>query len=107
MSEHIPDHFIEQMADRFRMLSDPTRLSILKVLLDGERSVGDIVAESGHSQANVSKHLALLTRAGLLGRRKEGLKVFYSVVDPLVSALCEVACRHIGGRTAPRSRRRR
>ncbi len=91
----IPDEFLERAAEKFRMLADPTRLSILRTLTTGERSVGTVVAETGHNQANVSKHLKMLADAGMVRRRKEGLQVFYSLGDPLIEQLCELVCGSI------------
>ncbi|MFO0950456.1 MAG: metalloregulator ArsR/SmtB family transcription factor [Isosphaeraceae bacterium] len=88
----IPDEFLERVAEKFRMLGDPTRLLILRTLLGGERNVGSVVLETGQNQANVSKHLKMLTEAGLVRRRKEGLQVFYAVNDPLIGKLCELVC---------------
>ena len=55
-------------------------------------SVGDLVEMTRAGQANVSKQLQLLLRAGLVARRKEGLRVYYSIVDPSVFDICEVVC---------------
>ena len=88
MSDEIPDEFLERMAERFRLLGDATRLAILRCLMQhGERNVGQIVSAIQRSQANVSKHLKQLHQAGLLGRRKDGLQVFYRLSDPLVEKL--------------------
>ncbi len=95
MAVAIPDEFLDRMAEKFRMLADPTRLAILRALLDGEKSVGRVVEETGQGQANVSKHLKLLAEAGIVGRRKEGLQVFYAVADPLIERLCELVCGSI------------
>jgi len=95
MAGMIPDSLLDQMAEKFRMLADPTRLAILRCLMDGERSVGQVVQESGRGQANVSKHLKMLAESGLVSRRKEGLMVYYRVADPLVEQLCELVCRNI------------
>jgi len=95
MSTLIPDEFLELMADKFRMLADPTRLAILRVLMQGERNVTQVVAETGRSQANASKHLKMLAEAGLVARRKEGLQVFYRLDDPLVEKLCKLVCETI------------
>ena len=61
------------IAERFRLLSEPTRLRLLDLMADGERSVGSLADELGCTQANVSKHLALLADAGLVRRRRDGL----------------------------------
>lgn len=67
----------------FHGLSDPTRLSILLALLDGERRVTDLVAAVGSSQSNVSNHLACLRECGLvLDRPAERRQVFYSIARP-------------------------
>jgi ArsR family transcriptional regulator len=95
MADSIPDEFLDLMAEKFRMLSDPTRLAILRVLMGGERSVGRVVEETGRGQANVSKHLKMLAEAGLVARRKEGLQVFYRLNDPLVEKLCALVCETI------------
>jgi ArsR family transcriptional regulator len=88
----IPDELLDQVAARFRLLGDPMRLAILRSLMAGEKSVGQVVEETGGGQANVSKHLKLLHDAGLIARRKAGLQVFYGVCDPLVERLCTLVC---------------
>jgi len=95
MATPIPDEFLDLMAEKFRMLADPTRLAILRALMAGERSVSQVIAETGRNQANVSKHLKMLAEAGLVARRKEGLQVFYKVNDPLVERLCRLVCETI------------
>ncbi len=93
-SEHlVPKSLLDQAARRFKMLSEPVRLDILDQLhVEGELNVQQIVAATGHSQANVSKHLGLLSREGLARRRKEGLYVFYSIADPMLSEICRAIC---------------
>ena len=68
------------------------RLRILHVLQAGERCVNDILGEVGGSQANVSKHLSVLKRAGLVECRREGINVFYRIEDPAVFAICRICC---------------
>jgi ArsR family transcriptional regulator len=80
------------VAERFRALGEPTRIRILDALRQRERSVTDLVAATGASQANVSKHLALLLRLGFVSRRKEGNHTYYRVGDPDVFRLCELVC---------------
>lgn len=75
-------------AQLFHGLSDPTRLSILLCLLDGERRVTDLVAAVGSSQSNVSNHLACLKGCGLVvDRPGERRQVFYSIAHPELRAL--------------------
>ncbi|MCX6901843.1 MAG: metalloregulator ArsR/SmtB family transcription factor [Verrucomicrobia bacterium] len=81
---------MDRMAARFRALGEPMRLRILQVICKESRSVNDIVAATGSTQANISKHLALLTTAGILEREKDGQRVFYGVKDKLALKLCEL-----------------
>jgi DNA-binding transcriptional ArsR family regulator len=88
------------IADRFRVLAEPMRLKILHALWDGELMVGEVIGEVGGLQANVSKHLGVLSNAGLVTRRKEGLRVFYRIADSTVFELCEVVCASLHDRLA-------
>jgi DNA-binding transcriptional ArsR family regulator len=82
---------MDALAERFRLLSEPTRLRLLWLVAERERCVGDLAQELGCTQANVSKHLSMLADAGLLQRRKEGLHCYHLVADPEVFDLCEAA----------------
>lgn len=71
---------VELGARLLRGLGDPTRLGILLLLLhEGEQRVTDLVAATGSSQANVSKHLACLRECGLVSARPHGRETFYRV----------------------------
>ena len=74
------------------MLGDPLRLELLHRLGDSEMAVGALVEATGAGQANVSKHLQILLRAGLVQRRKEGLQAYYKIVDPSIFQLCDLVC---------------
>jgi DNA-binding transcriptional ArsR family regulator len=88
----LSDAQLDRIADRFGLLAEPMRLRILAALKDGERSVTDLVALSGGTQANVSRHLNHLRRGGVVNRRKAGTWVYYTIADPTVFALCSVVC---------------
>jgi DNA-binding transcriptional ArsR family regulator len=60
-------------------LADPTRLHIIAVLRDGERSVNDIVGSVDIDQSGVSRHLRILQETGFVRVRPEGQKRFYSL----------------------------
>lgn len=94
------DKTMELVAERFRVMGDPQRLRLLQALGDRERAVADLAREGGTSQANASKHLAVLLRAGLVARRKEGLYVYYRAADPSVFQLCDLVCGSIRTRLA-------
>ena len=89
---HLSEDALELVARRFAVLSEPMRLRLIQALFEGERSVGDLVAATGGTQGNVSRHLQTLTQAHVLARRREGLQVFYSIADPSIFRLCELVC---------------
>jgi DNA-binding transcriptional ArsR family regulator len=91
----LSDHALQLIANRFRLLSEPTRLKILHALGDAEKNVTEIVAETGASQANVSKHLGAMLDAAIVSRRKQGLTANYRVVDPTIFELCDVVCSRL------------
>ena len=88
----IPDSLAELIAQRFRVLGEPTRIRILDHLREGEASVQDLTESLGSSQQNVSKHLGVLAQAGIVGRRKEGNLSLHRIVDDSVFELCEQIC---------------
>jgi len=90
----LSDAMTERVAKRFGVLAAPMRLRILQVLEDGEKPVGDIVGILRSSQPNISKHLKSLCQEGLVGRRREGLNIWYSVADSMVFQLCDLICRN-------------
>lgn len=86
---------IDLVAERFRALGEPARLRILQALRNGERCVADLEADTGLNQANLSRHLQVLTATGMLRRRKDGLFVYYALADANVLRLCELMCGRV------------
>ena len=101
----LPPEALDQVAAYFQVLSEPTRLTLLNLLREGERNVGELAQATGYTAANVSRHLALLTRHGFLARESRGTAAYYRIADPSVYALCDLVCGNIARRleaTAPR-----
>jgi ArsR family transcriptional regulator len=98
MARPVPlnDQALEIVARRFAVLAEPMRLRLIQALFDGERNVTELVAVTGGTQANVSRHLQTLTAAHILGRRKAGLQVFYHIADPTIPKLCDLVCGSLG-----------
>lgn len=92
---------LDLVARRFRTLGEPYRLRILQELEPGEKSVGELVEALEGNQPNISRHLQILSDAGLIGRRREGTSIFYTISDPMVFKLCALVC----GSEAKKSRR--
>ncbi len=88
----------ESVAEYFGLLAEPSRLKIMHCLCAGERSVNEVVGVVGLTQANASRHLNMLYRAGVVGRRREGSQVFYRLTDPNFTDLCRTVCVSIAAR---------
>lgn len=91
----LSDQALELVARRFAVLAEPMRLRLIQALIPGELHVNALVAATGGTQANISRHLQTLTQAHILARRKDGLQVFYSIADPSIFSLCELVCGSI------------
>jgi DNA-binding transcriptional ArsR family regulator len=80
-------------AEFFKTLGHPARIRILELLSERELAVGEMLPEVGVEATNLSQHLAVLRRAGLVTFRKEGSTVYYSLTSPQVAELLAVARR--------------
>ena len=80
-----------------RALADETRQAILQALLEGEKSVGDLVESFSTSQPTVSHHLTILKNLGLVTRRKDGKYVYYSINQENVVECCGMLIARFGG----------
>jgi DNA-binding transcriptional ArsR family regulator len=92
------DEVFDSVARYFSLLAEPTRLKILHAICSAERSVSAIVAATGATQSNVSRHLALMHQAGAVSRRRDGGTVLYKVVDPELTEICRTVCVRIASR---------
>lgn len=91
-----PEPYFEHVARRFRVLGEPVRLRLLKILMAaGERTVQQLVEATGQHQANVSKHLRILLDEHIVSRRQEGLYAYYAISDPTVASLCLIVCSQL------------
>jgi DNA-binding transcriptional ArsR family regulator len=86
---------LERVAAYFQALGEPTRLQLLQWLGEGEHTVGELAQLCGCSMANVSRHLALLTRHGLVQREARGQNAWYRRADATIDPLCDSVCDHI------------
>jgi ArsR family transcriptional regulator len=84
-------------ADFFKTLGHPARIRVLELLREGERTVAELIPEVGLEPSHLSQQLGVLRRANVVQTRKVGSAVFYSVTDPQVFELLEVAKRILMG----------
>ena len=88
----LSDPLAELLAARFRVLAEPMRIKLLDRLRDGTATVHELQESVGGTQQNVSKHLGVLLRAGLVTRTKHGTSARYAIADTGVFALCDQVC---------------
>lgn len=88
----LPPPLVDLITQRFRVLSEPTRIRLLDILRDGPAGVQELTRACGSSQQNVSKHLNVLHQAGVVSREKRGTAVIYAIADEGVFELCEHVC---------------
>ena len=85
----------ERAAEWFGVLSTPMRLRIIRALCQGEKNVGQLIEVLGVSQPNMSQHLNLMYRAGLVGKRRQGTQVYYRIADESAVRVCRAVCTQV------------
>jgi ArsR family transcriptional regulator len=93
------DQTFESAADLFRVMSAPMRLKIINCLCDGEKNVSYLLTQVNTTQPNMSQHLNTLYQAGILGKRRDGVQIFYRIVDQRIVSICEAVCHEIAGKS--------
>ena len=91
----LSDAALEQVAAYFRALGEPKRLEILQWLDQRPYNVSELAERCACSAANISRHLALLTRHGLVARAMRGQCAYYQLADPALDTLCEHVYQHL------------
>lgn len=90
-----PDQVFDKAAELFRVMSAPMRLKIISSLCNAEKNVGELLSEINTTQPNMSQHLNTLYQAGVLGKRRDGVQIFYRIVDERVASMCRAVCMQI------------
>ncbi len=89
------DGVFESAAELFRAMAAPMRLKIISALCNGEKKVSELLAMIDTTQPNMSQHLNTLYQAGVLGRRREGVSVYYFIANEKVVHMCRTICVQI------------
>lgn len=85
----------EKAAEVFRVMAAPMRLRIISSLCHGEKNVSELLQEIDTTQPNMSQHLNTLYQAGVLGKRRDGVLIYYRIIDQQVVSLCRAVCTQI------------
>jgi ArsR family transcriptional regulator len=105
-------HLYRMQAEIAKVLAHPVRLRILSLIGDREVANGQILDALGVTRANLSQHLTLLRRGGIVTERREGVRVYYRLAFPEIKDLCasmrEILAKHLAenGRQGRRLMRR-
>ena len=89
------EEVFEKAAEVFRVMPAPMRLRIISALCNGEKNVGELLFEIDTTQPNMSQHLNTLYQAGVLGKRREGVQIYYRIINDRVVTLCRAVCVQI------------
>jgi ArsR family transcriptional regulator len=89
------DEMFDLAAETFRVMSAPMRLKIINCLCTEEKNVGQLLEEIDTTQPNMSQHLNTLFKAKILGRRREGVQIYYRIINERVVTLCRAVCTQI------------
>lgn len=85
-------HMISRVVERLAALADESRIRLLLRLREGQANVSELTAALGIAQASVSKHLAVLRRAGLVDCQRRGTQSFFFIRDDSVFDMCRIVC---------------
>jgi DNA-binding transcriptional ArsR family regulator len=91
MSDEI-DEVFDKAAELFAVLSTPIRLRIISQLCQGEKNVGQLLESIDVAQPNMSQHLNMMYRSGVLGKRRQGAQIFYRIADETAVVVCRAVC---------------
>ena len=94
-----PDEVFELAAEVFRVMSAPMRLKIISSLCVAEKNVTELLSQIETTQPNMSQHLSTLYRAGVLGKRRDGVQIYYRIIDERVAQLCRTVCLQIASQS--------
>lgn len=86
------DAQLQEVAQQFAILAEPSRLKILRALMGGAMTVTELIEVTGMKQGNVSKHLGILLQARFVSRGQEGNYARYCLANPVLFPLCELMC---------------
>jgi DNA-binding transcriptional ArsR family regulator len=88
----LPEALAELIAERLRVIGEPMRIRLLDALRSGPLTINELAETVGASQQNVSKHVGVLSQAGIVARQKDGNRVRCSIADETIFDLCELVC---------------
>lgn len=89
------DVVFDSVAELFGVLSTPIRLKIISAVCHGEKNVSELLTEIQTTQPNMSQHLSVLYRRGVLTKRRDGTQIYYGLRSERVATLCRAVCTQV------------
>jgi DNA-binding transcriptional ArsR family regulator len=89
------DQVFDSVAELFSVLSTPIRLKIISAVCQGEKNVSELLAQIDTTQPNMSQHLSMLYRSGVLAKRRDGTQMYYRLQSERVATLCRAVCTQV------------
>ena len=89
------DEVFELASEVFRIMAAPMRLKIISSLCNGEKNVSQLLEVIDTTQPNMSQHLNTLYKGGVLGKRRDGVQIYYRIINDRVVTLCRAVCTQI------------
>ena len=89
------DRVFESAASLFAVLATPIRLKIISAVCEKEKNVSELLALIDTTQPNMSQHLAMLYRSGVLSKRREGTQIYYRLQSERIATLCRAVCTQV------------
>lgn len=89
------DQVFDSVAELFAVLSTPIRLKIISAVCQGEKNVSELLSEIDTTQPNMSQHLSMLYRSGVLAKRRDGTQMYYRLQSERVATLCRAVCTQV------------
>ena len=89
------DEVFDLASEVFRIMAAPMRLKIISSLCNGEKNVSQLLEVIDTTQPNMSQHLNTLYKGGVLGKRRDGVQIYYRIINDRVVTLCRAVCTQI------------
>ena len=86
---------LQDAAQLFGLLAAPMRLHIISTLCHGEKNVGQLLDAVKTTQPNMSQHLNMLYRKGILNKRRDGVQIYYAIADSQIVQICQAMCERL------------
>jgi ArsR family transcriptional regulator len=90
MDKHTEERMFQMHAEVCKSMANPTRLKIMNLLREGEKSVEELKKRLNLPKANLSQHLSILRQRKIVSTRRAGLNIYYKIANPKMIKACDI-----------------